>query len=112
MPINTQDPSVIYIHRNMQKEKTDNFLLIKRQNFFAACRSLTPTALILYLYIAANKDGYHLALNPKSICTDLGITYPEYLEKQQELITKGYLIQDKDKSYVYHFYEEPLPSAA
>lgn len=112
MPTNTQDPSVIYIHRDMPRWKTDNFLLIKRQNFYAACRSLTPTALILYLYIATNKDGYHLDLNPERIYNNLGITYPQYLEKQQELIDKGYLTQDNAKPYAYHFHEEPRPSAA
>lgn len=112
MSTNIQDPSVIYIHRDMPKEKTDNFLLIKRQNFFAACRDLPPTALILYLYIAANKDGFHLTLNPERICNDLGISYPDYQDQQHELINKGYLIQDKSKLYAYHFHEEPLPSVA
>ena len=52
---------VINIHREQAKS---DFLGIKNENWMAASRELGAHALRLYLYLAANKNGYSLALSP------------------------------------------------
>ena len=67
MPYTVENQRRVLVHRDMPGKDEGNFLLIKKENLYAAYRDLNATALCLYLYLAGNKDGFDLAFSPKAI---------------------------------------------
>ena len=98
---------VINIHREAAKS---NFLGIKNENWQAAARDLGAHALMLYMYLAANADGYNLALSPAAIRQAIAMPRSTYQDQFVKLIDKGYIVQESGN--VYNFYETPQPSHA
>ena len=45
----------------------NNFLGINNEVWQAACRDLRPHAFVLYLYMAANANGYTFSLSPADV---------------------------------------------
>lgn len=104
-PPSKVDVRTIYIHRDMPKENESNFLLIKKANLFDAYRKVGHTAMMLYLYLAGNADGFNLALSPTAIRKEMG--YPESTCRKQThtLIDKKYIVPKKEGSNIYDFFE-------
>lgn len=104
-PPSKVDVRTIYIHRDMPKENESNFLLIKKANLFDAYRKVGHTAMMLYLYLAGNADGFNLALSPLAIRKEMN--YPESTCRKQThtLIDKKYLVPKKEGSNIYDFFE-------
>ena len=67
MPYTVPNQRIAKIHREVAKS---DFLGIKNENWQAAARDLGAHALMLYLYLASNADGYNLALSPAAIRTE------------------------------------------
>lgn len=65
---------------------------------------------MLYMYLAANADGYNLALSPAAVRQATGMPRSTYQDQFIKLIDKGYLVQGSGN--VYNFYETPQPSHA
>ena len=63
MPYTVPKQKIIHINR---EAVTDNFLQIKKENWYNANKDLEPYGLQLYLYLAGNKDGFDLALSQKA----------------------------------------------
>ena len=61
---------------------------------------------MLYLYFAANANGFTLALSPAAIRQTIGMASSTYRDKFLKLVDKGYLIQ-RGESSTYDFYEIP-----
>lgn len=55
-----------------------DFLGIKNENWQAAARDLGAHALMLYMYLASNADGYNLALSPAAITEAIGMPRSTY----------------------------------
>ena len=72
MPYTVENQRRVLVHRDMPKDNEGNFLLIKKDNVYAAYRDLNATALCLYLYLAVNKHGFDLAFSPKAIHNEMG----------------------------------------
>lgn len=66
---------MVTVHREVPK--TD-FLGIKNENWQSAARDLGPYALMLYLYFAANANGYTLALSPVAVRQAVGMAQSTY----------------------------------
>ena len=98
---------VVNIHREAAKS---DFLGIKNQNWQAAARDLGAHALMLYMYLAANADGFNLALSPAAVRQATGMPRSTYQDQFIKLIDKGYLVQGSGN--VYNFFETPQPSHA
>ena len=98
---------VINIHREAAKS---DFLGIKNTNWQAAARDLGAHALMLYLYLASNADGYNLALSPAAIRQAIAMPRSTYQDQFVKLIDRGYIVQESGN--VYNFYETPQPSHA
>lgn len=98
---------VINIHREAAKS---NFLGIKNENWQAAARDLGAHALMLYLYLASNADGFNLALSPAAVRQATGMPRSTYQDQFIKLIDRGYIVQESGN--VYSFYETPQPSHA
>ncbi len=93
---------IVHIHR---EHASSDFLGIKNENWKAAARDLGAHALLLYLYFAANKEDFWLALSPAAIRQSIGMPPQTYRDQFLKLIDKGYLV--KTGGNVYEFYEVP-----
>ena len=102
-------PNQRVIHINREAAKSD-FLGIKNTNWQAAARDLGAHALMLYMYLAANADGYNLALSPAAIRQAIAMPRSTYQDQFVKLMDKGYIVQGSGN--VYNFYETPQPSHA
>ena len=80
---------IISVHRESARQ---DFLGIKNSNWQAAARDLGAHALMLYLYLASNKEGYALALSPAAIRKAIGMPTSTYRDQFVKLIDKGYLV--------------------
>ena len=98
---------VVNIHREAAKS---DFLGIKNTNWQAAARDLGAHALMLYMYLAANADGFNLALSPAAVRQATGMPRSTYQDQFIKLIDKGYLVQGSGN--VYNFFEVPQTSHA
>lgn len=95
---------VVCIHR---EDMGAPFLGINKGNFIAAYKDLNATALALYLYFASNKPNYAFALSPTGIQKDFGMPKNTVQDQINKLIEKGYLVQRREHSNIYDFYERP-----
>ena len=101
------EANTIYIHRDMPKENESNFLLIKKENLFDAYRAVGHTAMMLYLYLAGNADGFNLAFSPTAVQTEVGYPASTCRTQIHTLIDKNYLVLKKEGSNIYDFFERP-----
>lgn len=106
MPKTVANQRVVKIHR---ERAASDFLGIKNENWQYAARDLGAHALLLYLYLAANADGYTLALSPTAIRQAVGMPPQTYRDQFLKLIDKKYLVQTGGN--VYEFYEKPQHKA-
>ena len=97
----------VLVHRDMPGKDEGNFLLIKKENLYAAYRNLNATALCLYLYLAGNKDGFDLAFSPKAIHAEMGMPESTCRDQFKVLVNKGYLVPKHEDSNIYDFFEIP-----
>ena len=100
-------PNQRVIKINRESAKSD-FLGIKNVNWQAAARDLGAHALMLYMYLAANADGFNLALSPAAVRQATGMPRSTYQDQFIKLIDKGYLVQGSGN--VYNFFETPQTS--
>lgn len=101
MPYTVPNQKIIHINR---EAVTDNFLQIKKENWYNANKDLEPYGLQLYLYLAGNKDGFDLALSQKA-AEEAGIRPTTFHKYVNVLIEKGYLINRQGN--IFDFYEVP-----
>ena len=94
---------IAVIHR---EKVTSEFLQIQKENLFNAYKTLNAHALVVYLYLAANKDTYSLAISPAAIHNVTGMPESTCRDQIKRLIICGYLVQRGD-SNIYDFYERP-----
>lgn len=106
MPKTVANQRVVKIHR---ERASSDFLGIKNENWQYAARDLGAHALLLYLYLASNADGYTLALSPTAIRQAVGMPPQTYRDQFLKLIDKKYLVQTGGN--VYEFYEKPQHEA-
>ena len=97
-------PNQRVITINREPARAD-FLGIKNENWQAAARDLGAHALMLYLYLAANADGYKLALSPAAISQAIGMPRSTYHDQFTKLINRGYLVEKSGNGY--DFFEVP-----
>ena len=84
-----------------------NFLTIANIDWMNANKKLTPYGLQLYLYLAANADGYEFALSPEHAEQSAGIRRTTFYEYLRQLEICGYLVWKVGN--VYDFYTSPRP---
>ena len=107
MPRSVANQKLVKVHRNLpQKGGNEPYLAIKTEHLFNAYQNLNATALVLYLYLANNADGYRLALSPQAVFNAIGMPQGTCRDQIKKLIRKGYLVS-VDGSNLYDFYEVP-----
>ena len=97
-------PNQRVITINRESAKSD-FLGIKNENWQAAARDLGAHALMLYMYLASNANGYNLALSPAAISQAIGMPRSTYHDQFAKLINRGYLVQKNGNGF--DFFEVP-----
>lgn len=102
MPYTFPNQRIITVHRESTKS---NFLGIKNDNWQAAACDLGAHALMLYLYIASNANGYVLALSPVAVRQAIGMARSTYHDQFHKLVDKGYLVPAIGNTF--EFYEVP-----
>jgi hypothetical protein len=103
VPNTVPNQRVVAIHR---EHASSDFLGIKNEHWQAAARDLGAHALMLYLYLASNRDGYTLALSLAAIRQAVGMAASTYRDQFLKLVDKGYLVQ-RGSGNTYDFYETP-----
>jgi hypothetical protein len=73
----------------------------------AAMQTLNGSGLKLWLYLDKNQDGYRFELS-RVDCAKWGIKKDSYYSAVDELINKGFLVQDHYGSNMYWFYEKAV----
>lgn len=94
----------VIIHK---ENVSSGFLQISKENLYRAYQDLDYAGTMLYLYLAANCDGYNLALSPQAVKNSLGMPESTCREQTRKLIDRGYLIQRAEESNIFDFYEIP-----
>lgn len=82
--------------------------MIDNEEWMQANKTLTPYGLQLYLFLAANRDGYQFALSPEYAEQSAGIRRTTFYEYLRKLEIKGYLVWRHGN--VYDFYTSPRPA--
>jgi len=74
----------------------------------AVNKQLGPYGLQLYLYLAANADGFNLELSPQNAENDAGIRRTTFYEYMRKLEINGYLVWKHTN--VFDFYTTARPA--
>lgn len=106
MPNTFPNQRTIKVNREIARR---DFLGIKNDNWQAAARDLGAHALMLYMYLASNADGYSLALSPVAVRQAIGMARSTYHDQFHKLVDKGYLVPSTGNTF--EFYEAPKTAA-
>ena len=106
MPNTFPNQRTIKVNREVARR---DFLGIKNENWQAAARDLGAHALMLYMYLASNADGYNLALSPVAVRQAIGMARSTYHDQFHKLVDKGYLVPSTGNTF--EFYEAPKTAA-
>lgn len=93
-------PNQKLYHIRKKIEEGDIFIMLKWEDYTAAARDLSPSALKLYMYLAKNQDNYELWFSSKDYCQTFGVVDKTYRNAREELFKKGYL-KEGESNHVY-----------
>lgn len=71
-----------------------------------AMNTLKGSSLKMWLYLNKNQEKYTFELS-RAACLEWGIKKDSYYDGFKELVEKGYLVQAREGSNYYIFYESP-----
>ena len=83
------------------------YLKQQKEAMFEAMKNLTPVNFQVWLYLASQKKDYTFAFSPAAITKETGIKKSSLQEGIRVLIREKYLIQRKEGSNIFDFYEIP-----
>ena len=72
-----------------------------------AAHLLTPNAMLVYLYLSGNQDGYIMGLSSVAVCDWTGISRASYHRAINELTSKRFLCQNENAGNIVDFYLLP-----
>lgn len=76
------------------ESNADNpYSIINKAALLKALNELPANSFKLWMYLAANKDGYEFGLSRQVVMETCGIAKNTYLNAVNTLIEKGYLVQ-------------------
>ena len=86
-----------------------NFVQVDIDDWQEAFATLTRSSFGLYLYCCSNMNGYKLGLSSAAVQNALHISDTSYRRAVEELLKKGYFIQNTTTKY--DFYTSPQPTS-
>lgn len=93
-------PNQKLYHIKKKIKEGDIFIMLKWEDYIAAARELSPSALKLYMYLAKNQDNYELWFCSKDYCQTFNVVDKTYRNARDELFRKGYL-KEGENNHVY-----------
>ena len=96
----------VTIHKPLYEK---NFVQVDIDEWQEAFDRLTRISFGLYLYCCGNQDGYKLGLSSAAVQNALHISDSSYRRAVEELLEKGYFIQNTTTKY--DFYTTPQPTS-
>ena len=84
-----------------------DFLQIQNEDWMTVNKELGPYGLQLYLYLAANADGYTFDLSPQDAESAAGITRTTFYKYLRQLEIHGYLVWHHANGYDFHTVPQP-----
>lgn len=93
-------PNQKLYHIRKRIEEGDIFIMLKWEDYTAAARELSPSALNLFMYLAKNQDNYEFYFSSKDYCQTFDVVDKTFRNARNELINKGYL-KEGDGNHVY-----------
>lgn len=70
--------------------------MVNWQDYIAAAKELSPSALNLFMYLAKNQDKYEFWFSSKDYCETFSVTDRTFRNARRELLDKGYLKEGKN----------------
>lgn len=95
---------IIKLAPRTKRDKEHYYATMNLEALQAAMQTLNGSGLKLWLYLNKNQDGYRFELS-RVDCAKWGIKKDSYYSAVEELINKGFLIQDHYGSNFFWFYE-------
>ena len=107
--ISNPNQKKINIPKSGQAICDDKHIYLKAQKaaMFEAMKKLTPVNFQVWLYLASQKKDTDFFFSPAAITKETGIKKSSLQQGIRVLIEEKYLIQRKDGSNIYDFYEIP-----
>ena len=96
----------VTIHKPLYEK---NFVQVDIFEWQEAFDALTKSSFGLYLYCCSNMNGYKLGLSSAAVQNALHISDTSYRRAVEELLEKGYFIQNTTTKY--DFYTSPQPTS-
>ena len=90
-----------------KRNKDNLYAMMNLDALRQAMSDLKGSSLKMWLYFNKNQDGYAFELSRKD-CESWGIKKDSYYSGLQDLIDKRFLVQEREGSNLYIFYEVPL----
>lgn len=99
----------ISIHKELTNDENKNnyYAKINLNALKNAMSSLTPKAFELWIYLSKNQDKHFMWLSKVDFLTWSNVKSTSYYSAFNELKELGYLVEKKDGSNQYDFYEKP-----
>ena len=98
---------IIQLAPRTARDKIHLYATINLDALQAAMQVLNGSGLKLWLYLNKNQNNYKLELS-RVACAGWGIKKDSYYSAVDELINKGFLVQDHYGSNVYWFHEKAV----
>lgn len=100
---NTKQKKIrVYKIKNTENENTKNIYgTINKESMYKALQDLKYNEFKIYMYIVTNQDGYEFNLSTKDISNKTGTDKREIQKCINNLIKKGYIIQQNDNRYIF-----------
>lgn len=102
--VSVPNQKVVKVHK---KKMTKDFVQVHKEDMIAARKVLEYSGVYLYFILAGNADSYSFALSPKDIEKYYAMPASTCRDQIRKLIKAGYLVQQREGSNVYDFYETP-----
>ena len=96
----------VTIHKPLYEK---NFVQVDIDDWQEAFALLTKSSFGLYLYCCGNMNGYKLGLSSAAVQNALHISDTSYRRAVEELLEKGYFIQNTNTKY--DFFTTPQPTS-
>ena len=93
-------PNQKLYHIKKKIEDGDIFIMLGWEDYIAAAKELSPSALNLYMYLAKNQDNYELWFSSKDYCKTFNVVDKTYRNARNELLRKGYL-KEAENNHVF-----------
>lgn len=99
---------IVQLAHRTARDKNHLYAMMNIDALQAAMQILNGSGLKLWLYLNKNQNNYRMELS-RVDCAKWGIKKDSYYSAVDELIKKGFLVQDHNGSNVFWFHEKAVP---